>query len=74
MKQSLKAVVTAAALLLAGSARAEVLYQGKVYQTTADRIIKRDLLVCAYGDWTFQTLPNGSTAVIRGKYCQGSSK
>ena len=60
-----------ALLLMSGSVQAEVLVDGKVYQTTADRIIKREALVCAYGDWQFQTLPDGSTAIVRGKYCVG---
>lgn len=71
VKQAIRTTIAVAALLLSGRASAEVLHDGKVYQVTADKIIKDQQLVCAYGDWTFQTLPNGSTVLMRGKYCVG---
>lgn len=54
---------------LAGSASAEVLHKGKVYRTTADRIIAERQLVCDYSRPRFDALPDGRTVVVMGKVC-----
>jgi hypothetical protein len=66
---SLKAAIAATAILLSGAAHAEVLFRGKVYQTTADRLIAERQLQCTYGEWSLETLPNGSTVLTRSKVC-----
>lgn len=65
MKRSIATIV----LLLASSANAEVLYRGKVYQVTADRIIADRQLQCTYGEWQSETTSNGSTVITRSKVC-----
>lgn len=67
MKRAIATIV----LLLAGSAHAEVLYRGKVYQVTADRIIADRQLQCTYGEWQSETTSNGSTVLTRSKVCTG---
>lgn len=70
MKRSLAGLLMAVALL-AGPARAETLHNGRVYQTTADHLIKRLGLTCKpVGAVQSVTLPDGSTALIRAKVCQ----
>jgi hypothetical protein len=64
----MRASIIIAALLLAGSARADVYYQGKVYKTTADRIITDRQLACSYGPWRLETR-DGTTIIIRDKVC-----
>lgn len=67
----MKRAIATMVLLLAGSANAEVLYRGKVYQVTADRIIADRQLQCTYGEWQSETLSNGSTVLTRSKVCTG---
>ena len=64
-----KPILIAAIALLASNASAETLYRGKVYKITADRIIIRERMACTYEPWRFQTLDNGTTALIRAKTC-----
>jgi len=71
---SIKAVVAAAAMLGSGWAHAAALVNGKVYPVTADRIIAERQLQCTYGQWRSETLPNGSTIIIRDKVCTGEKK
>lgn len=66
--------IAAAALLVCGLAHAEVLHNGRVYRTTADRIIEAERLTCAYGAWQQSTLRNGATVISRGKVCQRGDK
>lgn len=60
-----------AVCLLASVASAETLYRGKVYKTTADRIIAERQLVCTYskGSARVEHLPDGRLVVINGKVC-----
>lgn len=69
IRQSIAAVVVAAALLVTSVASAEVLYRGKVYRITADTIITDRHMPCTYGRWTFDTLPNGVAVISRTKTC-----
>ena len=64
----LSAIIIATATL-AGTASAEVLHNGKVYKTTADRIIADRQLVCDYGKTRFEALPDGRQVIIMGKVC-----
>lgn len=57
------------AAFLARNAHAETLHRGKVYKTTADRIIADRQLVCSYGKTRFEALPDGRTVIIMGKVC-----
>lgn len=70
MRHSIRAAFVAASLLASGLAHAEVIVDGKVRQVTADKLIKRDNLPCAYGDWRLETLPDGSLVLTRGKRCE----
>lgn len=54
---------------LQSNAYAETLHNGKVYRTTADRIIAERQLVCSYGKPRFEALPDGRTVVVMGKVC-----
>jgi hypothetical protein len=51
-----------------------VLVNGKPYETTADRIIAERQLQCTYGEWRSETLPNGSTVIIRDKVCTNEKR
>ena len=64
----LSAIIIATATL-AGTASAEVLHKGKVYRTTADRIIADRQLVCDYSRPRFDALPDGRTVIVMGKVC-----
>lgn len=55
--------------LLSSVASAETLHRGKVYKTTADRIIADRQLVCSYGKTRFEATPDGRTVIIMGKVC-----
>lgn len=61
--------IVLAAVLLSSVASAETLHRGKVYKTTADRIIADRQLVCQYGKTRFEATPDGRTVVIMGKVC-----
>lgn len=69
MKRTLSAVIATAAILASGSAHAELMHNGKPRKMVADRIIEREQLVCTYGSWQSETLPNGSTIISRTKTC-----
>jgi hypothetical protein len=61
--------------LLASTAGAETLHQGRVYQTTADRYQAREQMACTYGPYRrFITLADGRLALIRIKRCEKVSK
>lgn len=62
-------VAHAVAFLLAVNAHAEVLHNGKVHQTTADKVIAERQLVCTYGKTRFEDLPDGRTVIVMGKVC-----
>ncbi len=73
-----RTILTAAAIVallvwfatfLASNARADVLVNGKVHQTTADKVIAQRQLVCSYGKTRFEATPDGRTVVIMGKVC-----
>ncbi len=66
--------IAAAAILASALAHADVLHNGKVYRTTADRIISDQQLACSYGPWQQVTLPNGATIISRQKTCQGEAR
>ncbi len=61
--------VTIAGMFLARAAHADVLVKGKVYKTTADKIIADRQLVCSYAKPRFEALPDGRTVIINGKVC-----
>ena len=65
-----------ASMLLSRPARAETLHKGKVYKTTADRIIAERQLVCTYsrGAARVEHLPDGRLVVINGKVCTEVSR
>ncbi len=67
-------IMAAATLLLGATAKAEVLYRGKVYQVTADRLIAERQLACSYGSWRFETSEEGKTIIIRDKVCTREAK
>lgn len=54
---------------LQSHAHAETLHRGKVYKTTADRIIADRQLVCSYAKPRFEALPDGRMVIINGKTC-----
>lgn len=70
MRRTLATVIATGAILLSGLAHAEVYYQGRVYQTTADRIIADQRLTCTYGPWSFTTTSDGVTVLTRAKVCK----
>lgn len=70
MRRTLATVIATGAILLSGLAHAEVYHQGRVYQTTADRIIVDQRLKCTYGPWSFEQAPNGATILTRAKVCK----
>jgi len=70
MKSTIATAVAGLAFLLCGMVNAETLHHGKVYQTTADRIIIERRLVCSYGQWQSSTLASGATVLTRSKVCQ----
>ena len=57
------------AITFAGTAGADVLVNGKVHRTTADKIVADRQLVCSYGKTRFEALPDGRTVVVMGKVC-----
>lgn len=65
-----------AVALLSSVASAETLHRGKVYKTTADRIVAERQLVCTYakGSTRVESLPDGRTVVIMGKVCTEVSR
>ncbi len=67
-------VLTVATLLVAGTASAELLHNGKPRKTVADRIIEREQLVCTYGQWESYTQADGSTIIQRTKVCPRGEK
>jgi hypothetical protein len=72
---ALSVVFIAMLMLLWGKhCRADVLVDGKVYPVTADRIIVERQLQCTYGQWRSETLPNGSTIIIRDKVCTNEKR
>ncbi len=70
-------LVTAAILMAVGClvnpASAEVLVNGRVVKWTADRYIEHERMTCSYGPWRFETLSNGTAALIRSKHCEKAS-
>lgn len=72
MKRTIATAIAAAAYLLSTMVHAETLHQGKVYRTTADRIIVEQRLPCTYGRWESRTLPSGATVLTRHKVCSRS--
>ncbi len=60
--------------LVSSAASAETLHHGKVYRTTADRIVAERQLVCTYGKTRFESDPKGRTVVIMGKVCTEVSR
>ncbi len=66
--------IVIALLLLSTTASAETLYNGKVYQVTADRLIAERQLACSYGQWRFETSDDGRTVIIRDKVCTREAK
>lgn len=60
--------------LLSSVASAETLVNGKVYKTTADKIVAERQLVCTYGKTRFESDPKGRTVVIMGKVCTEVSR
>ena len=68
-RRNLATVTAVAALLLSGLAQAELIHNGKPRKMVADRIIEREQLVCTYGSWQSETLPNGDTIISRTKVC-----
>lgn len=66
---------TAGGTLSAKVALADTLHNGRVYQTTADRVIQRERMPCVYGAFRrFETLADGRLAMIRIKRCEKGSK
>ncbi len=63
-----------ATLLMAGTASAELLHNGKPRKMVADRIIEREQLVCTYGQWESFTQADGSTIIQRTKVCPRGEK
>lgn len=61
--------IIVAAVTTASVASAETLHRGKVYKTTADKIIAERQLVCSYAKPRFEALPDGRTVIINGKVC-----
>ncbi len=61
--------VTIAGMFLARNARADVLVNGKVHKTTADKIVAERQLVCSYAKPRFEALPDGRMVIINGKTC-----
>lgn len=70
MKQVITTAIAGAAFLLAGMVHGETLYRGKVYQTTADRLIVERKLTCSYGPWSIETTADGVTVLSRKKVCK----
>ncbi len=66
--------VVLAAVTFSGVASAETLVNGKVVQTTADKIVAERQLVCTYGKTRFESDPQGRTVVIVGKVCTEVSR
>jgi len=62
--------------LVSSAASAETLHHGKVYKTTADRIVAERQLVCTYakGSTRVETDSKGRTVVIMGKVCTEVSR
>lgn len=53
---------------------AALAFRGKVYKTTADRIIADRQLVCSYAKPRFEALPDGRMVIINGKVCTEVSR
>lgn len=66
--------VHAVAFLLAINVRADVLVNGKVYKTTADKIVAERQLVCSYAKPRFEALPDGRMVIINAKVCTEVSR
>lgn len=69
MKRTIAAVIATAGILASGLAQAELMHKGRPQKMVADRIIEREQLVCTYGSWQSETLPNGDTIISRTKVC-----
>lgn len=67
MKHALMTALTV--LLVTSAASADVLYRGKVYKVTADRLIADRQLSCNYGPWVVSYQPDGALVLTRAKTC-----
>lgn len=70
----MRALIIIAIALLATTAGAETLHNGRVYKTTADHIIARERMTCKPGATRVEHLADGRLAIITSKVCEKGSR